>query len=161
MTSSNEQLDFSATHVAMETPNRKFASTPSNVDSQWSDMALDFQNGSADSDDEGKRVVLCYYRSWSGYCCIIHRYFNDFPLVESILERRFGNSLKKLHAECDSLRLKCNQSKRHLQEARKQMHSSSSQLDFLENIRHEPRFEDDVSFLLHISNRIDSLNTKM
>ncbi|XP_065932553.1 uncharacterized protein [Magallana gigas] len=115
MTSSNEQLDFSATHVAMETPNRKFASTPSNVDSQWSDMALDFQNGSADSDDE-----------------------------ESILERRFGNSLKKLHAECDSLRLKCNQSKRHLQEARKQMHSSSSQLDFLENIRHEPRFEDDV-----------------
>lgn len=115
MTSSNEQLDFSATHMAMETPNRKFASTPSNMDSHWSELALDFQNGSADSDDE-----------------------------ESILERRFGNSLKKLHAECDSLRLKCNQSKRHLQEARKQMHSSSSQLDFLENIRHEPRFEDDV-----------------
>lgn len=81
-------------------------------------------------------------------------------MVESILERRFGNSLKKLHAECDSLRLKCNQSKRHLQEARKQMHSSSSQLDFLENIRHEPRFEDDVSFLLHLSNEIYSLNSK-
>lgn len=63
MTSSNEQLDFSATNVAMETPNRKFASTPSNVDSQWSDMALDFQNGSADSDDEGKRVVICYYKT--------------------------------------------------------------------------------------------------
>lgn len=107
--------------------------------------------------------VKCYVtiEVGSGYCCILHRYFNDFPLVESILERRFGNSLKKLHAECDSLRLKCNQSKRHLQEARKQMHCSSSQLDFLENIRHEPRFEDDVSFLLHISNRIDSLNTKM
>lgn len=113
--SSNEQLDFSTTHMAMETPKRNFASTPSNVDSHWSEMALDFQNGSADSDDE-----------------------------ESILERRFGNSLKKMHAECDSLRLKCNQSKRHLQEARKQMHSSSSQLDAIENIRHEPRFEDDV-----------------
>lgn len=55
MTSSDEQLDFSTTHMAMETPNRKFASTPSNMDSQWSELALDFQNGSADSDDEGKK----------------------------------------------------------------------------------------------------------
>lgn len=149
--------------MAMETPNRKFASTPSNMDSQWSELALDFQNGSADSDDEGKNtysLVGLKDKVGSGYCYSIHYYFNNFPLVESILERRFGNSLKKLHAECDSLRLKCNQSKRHLQEARKQMHSSSSQLDFLENIRHEPRFEDDVSFLLHLSNEIYSLNSK-
>lgn len=63
MASSNEQLDFSATHMAMETPNRKFASTPSNVDSQWSEQALDFMNGSVDSGDEGKKVVICDYKT--------------------------------------------------------------------------------------------------
>lgn len=71
MASSNEQLDFSATHMAMETPNRKFASTPSNVDSQWSEQALDFMNGSVDSDDEGKKVVIYVIIRQSRKCILV------------------------------------------------------------------------------------------
>lgn len=41
------------------------------------------------------------------------------------------------------------------------MYSLFFQLDFLENICYEFCFEDDVSFFLYVSNKIDLLNIKM
>jgi hypothetical protein len=71
----------------------------------------------------------------------MHVYF-----TESELEKRHGDSLRKLHAECESLRERCTRSKRDLREARMQINNSSSHLDLLENSRYESRIEDYVSF---------------
>lgn len=62
--------------------------------------------------------------------------------LESILERRFGKSLKKLHAECESLQRRCTRSKRDLREARLQI--SLSQQDLLDDGHPDQQFEDDV-----------------
>ncbi|XP_061164286.1 uncharacterized protein LOC133173314 [Saccostrea echinata] len=117
-TSYNDTPRSPALRMKYQTSTPRLAGKPSTSGSRWNELALNLDVGSETSDDE-----------------------------ESVLEKRHGDSLRKLHAECESLRQRCTRSKRDLQEAREQMTNSSSHLDLWENFPYESNYKDDLDGL--------------
>ncbi|XP_062599024.1 uncharacterized protein LOC134260488 isoform X2 [Saccostrea cucullata] len=111
-----------------QTSTPRLTGKPITAGTRWNELALNLDVGSLASDDE-----------------------------ESVLEKRHGDSLRKLHAECESLKQRCTRSKRNLQEAREQMTNSSSHLDLWENSHYVSNSKDD---LVGLDNELSDIKWK-